>query len=50
MEQSPLGDIVRAKKCPHYITLRFVAQTGQSEMCRKCIIHPVVPSGVRKAS
>lgn len=35
------GEVVPAKKCPHYITKRYIAQSGQDERCRGCTAKPV---------
>lgn len=33
--------VVPAKRCPHYITFRFIQKSGQDERCRGCIIRPI---------
>lgn len=37
--------MIRAKKCPHFLTLRFVTASGQDEMCRGCRVKPLTKYG-----
>lgn len=34
--------IIRAKKCPHYLTQAFVEESGQDEKCSGCQKKPLI--------